>query len=81
MAVMALAERFLKDLGRALNAAEDGAGPVLQRGGSVRPLRPKGRASLYRLPVFVGLQKKILPKKRYAFFGSLSCHSLEALKG
>lgn len=25
--------------------------------------------------------KKILPKKRHAFFGSVSCHSLGALKG
>lgn len=60
---------------------EDWAGPEFQRGGAVRPLRPKGRVSLFfRLPAVVG-PKKILPKKRYAFFGSLSCHSLEALKG
>ncbi len=54
---MARTELFLKDVGRALNAAEDWAGPAFQRGGAVRPLRPKGSASLYRLPAFVGLQK------------------------
>lgn len=72
---MARTELFLKDVGRALNAAEDWAGPAFQRGGAVRSLRPKGCASLYRLSAFVGLQKKILPKKRYAFFGSLKLPS------
>lgn len=60
---------------------EDWAGPEFQRGGAVRPLRPKGRVSLFLDCRPLSGRKKILPKKRYAFFGSLSCHSLEALKG
>lgn len=60
---------------------EDWAGPEFQRGRR-RPSSPaKGQGfAFFRLPAVVG-PKKILPKKRYAFFGSLSCHSLEALKG
>lgn len=60
---MARTELFLKDVGRALNAAEDWAGPAFQRGGAVRSLRPKGCASLYRLSAFVGLQKKNTPEE------------------